>query len=93
MAKVKAPSRRASSAPEERKTFVLPVELTEEEDGRWSAEVPLLPGCATWGESWQEALRHAKEAAEGYIAVLLEDGRAVPSPRDLPRGPLIIAEV
>jgi hypothetical protein len=28
------------------KTYILPVEIEQEDDGRWSAEVPALPGCA-----------------------------------------------
>lgn len=76
-----------------RQSFVLPVDIAKEHDGRWSANVPLLPGCASWGASWQDALRQVKEAAEGYIAVLIEDGRVVPNVSRLPKGPMIIAEV
>lgn len=75
------------------RSFVLPVELTKECDGRWSADVSPFPGCATWGRTWQEALRHAKEAAEGYVVVMLEAGRSVPSMTKVPEGPVIIAEV
>lgn len=28
------------------KTFVLRVDLKEEEDGRWSSSIPALPGCS-----------------------------------------------
>ena len=30
------------------KSYIFRVEIEQEEDGRWSAEIPLLPGCATW---------------------------------------------
>ncbi|BCV20342.1 type II toxin-antitoxin system HicB family antitoxin [Moorella sp. Hama-1] len=36
--------------------------LIPEDDGRWTAEVPTLPGCATWGSTQQQALERIKEA-------------------------------
>jgi predicted RNase H-like HicB family nuclease len=48
------------------------------EDGLWVAEVPSLPGCISQGESRPEAIANIKEAIEGYIAALEEDGLAVP---------------
>jgi predicted RNase H-like HicB family nuclease len=41
------------------KTVVLKVSLNKEKDGRWSATVPGLPGCASWGYSEQEAMGSA----------------------------------
>lgn len=46
------------------KSYVFRVELVEEEDDRWSAGVPALPGCATWGETKEQALRHLHDALE-----------------------------
>ena len=64
------------------KTFVLKVTLNEEEDGRWSASVPALPGCSSWGYSKQEALDNIKDAAEIYIEDMIESGEALPVPSD-----------
>ena len=64
------------------KTFVLKVALTEEEDGRWSASVPALPGCSSWGYSKQEALDNIKDAAEIYIEDMIESGETLPVPSD-----------
>jgi predicted RNase H-like HicB family nuclease len=64
------------------KTFVLKVTLREEEDGRWSASIPDLPGCASWGYSKQEALNNIKDAAEIYIEDLIDAGEEIPSPSD-----------
>ncbi|MDD3272353.1 MAG: type II toxin-antitoxin system HicB family antitoxin, partial [Syntrophomonadaceae bacterium] len=36
--------------------------LIPEPDGRWSVEVPALPGCVTWGNTKEEALERIKEA-------------------------------
>lgn len=60
------------------RTYILQVGLQEEEDGRWSAWVEALPGCAAWGETRQEALRAVREAAEAYILDMLEAGEVLP---------------
>jgi antitoxin HicB len=49
------------------KSYVFRVELAEEDDGRWSAGVPALPGCATWGDTQEEALRNIHDAVEAYM--------------------------
>jgi predicted RNase H-like HicB family nuclease len=48
------------------------------EDGYWVAECPSLPGCVSQGKTREEAIRNVKEAIEGYIVVLREDGLPVP---------------
>ncbi len=63
------------------KTFVLKVTL-KEEDGRWSATIPALPGCSSWGYSSQEALDNIKDAAAIYIEDMIEAGEALPAPSD-----------
>jgi len=64
------------------RTFLLKVALKEEEDGRWSASIPALPGCSSWGYSRQEALDNIRDAAEIYIEDMIESGEAVPAPSD-----------
>lgn len=44
------------------------------EDGCWVAECPSLPGCISQGKTRQEALLNIKEAINGYIVALEEDG-------------------
>ncbi len=51
------------------------------EDGFWIAECPSLPGCVSQGKTKQAAINNIKEAIEGYIAALKEDGLAVPEER------------
>lgn len=52
--------------------------LSEETEGGFTVSVPSLPGCITYGENISEALAMAKEAIEGYIEVLKEQGLPVP---------------
>ena len=47
------------------------------EDGFYVAECPSLPGCVSQGKTKQEALRNIKEAIEGYVVSLEEDGLPV----------------
>jgi antitoxin HicB len=52
--------------------------LRKEPEGAYTAFVPSLPGCITWGENVDHALEMAKDAIAGYIAVLEEEGEPVP---------------
>jgi antitoxin HicB len=54
------------------------VVLRKELEGTYTAIVPALPGCITWGENIEHAMEMAKEAIEGYIEVLKEEGEPVP---------------
>jgi len=51
------------------------------EDGYWVAECPSLPGCISQGETKEIAIKNIKEAIEGYIKALEEDGLEVPPER------------
>jgi predicted RNase H-like HicB family nuclease len=46
-----------------------------EEGGFW-AEVPSLPGCYSQGETAEDLMANLREAAQGYLAVLREEGRS-----------------
>ncbi|MCY3724210.1 type II toxin-antitoxin system HicB family antitoxin [Candidatus Poribacteria bacterium] len=48
------------------------------EDGYWIAECPSLPGCISQAETKQQVVSSIREAIEGYIVVLKEDGLPVP---------------
>jgi len=48
------------------------------EDGYWVVECPSLPGCVSQGKTKAKALENIKEAIDGYIAALKDDGLPVP---------------
>lgn len=54
------------------------VVLRKEPEGTYTAIVPALPGCITWGENIEDAMEMAKEAITGYIEVLKEEGEPIP---------------
>ena len=49
------------------------------EDGYFVAECPSLPGCISQGRMRDEAVANIKEAIQGYITALEEDGLPVPA--------------
>jgi predicted RNase H-like HicB family nuclease len=53
------------------------IELEREDDGRWLAEVPALPGVVAYGASREEALRAVQTLALRVIADRLEQGEPV----------------
>jgi len=61
------------------KTLIFKVDLTSDEDGRWSAVIPSLPGCSSWGYSQQEALANIKDAAEAYLEDMKDAEGRLPS--------------
>ena len=54
------------------------VVLSPEPEGGYSVFVPELPSVATQGETREEAFEMAKEAIEGYLEVMHEDGLPIP---------------
>lgn len=62
------------------RTFTFPVDITREEDGTWSVVFSDLPGCVTWGDTREEALANAHEAASLHLEGLHEHGDPIPEP-------------
>ena len=60
---------------------MLKIEVAREEDGRWIAEVPELPGVMTYGCSPDEAVAKAEALALRVLADRLEHGEAIPGLR------------
>jgi predicted RNase H-like HicB family nuclease len=54
------------------------VEVEQEQDGRWLAEVVELPGVLAYGETEQAALSRVQALALRVIAEQLEHGEAGP---------------
>ncbi len=52
------------------------IELEREEDGRWIAEVPQLPGVMTYAQSRDEAMARVQALALRVLADRLEHGEA-----------------
>lgn len=51
------------------------------EDGYWVVECPSLPGCISQGKTKEEAVQNIREAIEGYVLALQQDGLPIPPER------------
>lgn len=59
-------------------TLTYRILLNQEPEGGYTVSVPALPGCITYGDDIDQALEMAKEAIEGYIELLKEQGEPIP---------------
>lgn len=59
------------------------VVLLPEDDGRFTASVPALPGCVTFGNSVDQALERARDAIVQYVASLEAHGEPIPEEHGL----------
>jgi antitoxin HicB len=57
--------------------YSLSIEFYEKERG-YLAHFPALPGCHTWGETYEEAVKNAEEALVGYLEALQKNGEEIP---------------
>ena len=57
------------------------IEIEREEDDRWIAEVPDLPGVMAYGQSKEEAVSKIKALALRVMADRLEHGEEIPELR------------
>ena len=53
------------------------IETEREEDGRWIAEVPDLPGVMVYGENREDAIQKVKVLALRVIADRIEHGEEI----------------
>ncbi|GAN34415.1 MULTISPECIES: type II toxin-antitoxin system HicB family antitoxin [Candidatus Brocadia] len=56
--------------------------LRKEPEGGYTVIVPSLPGCITYGDTIDEAIKMAKEAIGLYIESLKTHGEEIPTEED-----------
>ena len=54
------------------------IEFEQEDDGRWIAEISVLPGALAYGATKEEAARKVEALALRILADRLENGDDVP---------------
>jgi predicted RNase H-like HicB family nuclease len=59
------------------------VEVEREEDGRWIAEVPELPGVMAYGKTRAEAIASVETLALRVMADRVEHGEEIPQIREV----------
>ena len=61
------------------------IELESLQNGGFSVTIPSLPGCVTWGETFDQAVLMAKEAIELWLESIVERGEPIPEERGIAR--------
>jgi predicted RNase H-like HicB family nuclease len=61
------------------KTYNFHIMLRKEPEGGYTAVVPSLPGCVTYGETIDEAIVMAREAVLLSIESLIDNNEPIPS--------------
>jgi len=59
------------------------IEIEREDDGRWIAEIPELPGVMAYGDSRNEAISKAEALALRVLADRLEHGEEIPELKEV----------
>lgn len=59
------------------------IEIEHEDDGRWIAEVPDMPGVMVYGQSREEAITKVEVLALRAIADCLDHGESIPELEEL----------
>jgi predicted RNase H-like HicB family nuclease len=57
---------------------MLRIEVEREDDGRWIADIPELPGVLAYGDTREAAIERAKALSLRVMADRLEHGESVP---------------
>lgn len=55
-----------------------PIVIHQEGDSAYGITVPDVPGCFSAGDMLEEAMQNVREAIEGHLEILAEDGAAIP---------------
>ena len=63
--------------------YVYPAILTYEDKGKIAITFPDLPGCASCGETDDEAIDCGRVALGGHLCVMERDGDEIPEPSSL----------
>jgi len=59
------------------------IEIEREEDGRWIAEIPELPGVMVYGETRKQAIAKAEALALRVMADRLENNEEIPELKEV----------
>lgn len=55
----------------------IPVAIHKDEHSVYGVTVPDLPGCFSWGDSVEDAMKNAREAIYAHVEAMLDEGMQV----------------
>lgn len=56
----------------------LVLDFVKEPEGGYTITIPALPGCVSYGRTFEEALIMIEDAMQGWLAVAKEEGLFIP---------------
>lgn len=60
-----------------------PIAIKKEDEAAFGVVIPDLPGCFSAGDTLDEAIENAKEAAELWLETIIDDGESIPEPSSI----------
>jgi antitoxin HicB len=54
------------------------LELQPEPECGYTISVPSLPGCLSYGDTFEKAIEMIKDAIEGWLAIAIKEGIPIP---------------
>ncbi len=60
--------------------YVILIEGPSEDVGNYGAWCPDVPGCVATGDTYDDTVVRMREALQGHLELLAEDGDPIPSP-------------
>lgn len=57
--------------------MLLPIAIHKEDDSVFGVTVPDIPGCHSWGDTFEDAMKNTKEAIQGHLETLQELGEKI----------------
>ncbi len=57
--------------------------IHKDDDSDFGVSFPDFPGCVSAGATLEEAAEMGREALEGHVALMIEEGEAVPEPSSM----------
>ena len=61
----------------QKSSLEFPIAIHKEAGTVYGVTVPDVPGCHSWGDTIDDAIRNAREAIKGHVATLVELGQPV----------------
>jgi len=55
------------------------LDFTKEPEGGYTVTVPSLPGCVSYGRTFEQAIEMIKDAMQGYLKVAKAEGLLIPA--------------
>jgi len=56
----------------------------DNETGGFTVTIPILPGCISEGDTFEEAVKNIKGAIQAYLLSLIKDGEQIPRETERP---------